>query len=479
MTEPSASSDKAGWLASWLDSARVYLHPRVAGMLFLGFSAGLPFLLIFATLSAWLREDGVTATTIGFFSWAGIMFSVKVIWAPVIDRMRLPLLTRLLGRRRSWMLLGQVGVAAGLLVIAASDPSADIPRLAAVAVAIAFFSATQDVAIDAYRIEAVQREVQGAMAAAYILGYRLALLVAGAGALYIAEFVSWPAAYAAMAAFMGVGMVTVLVIREPEKLRDLAAEHGERLPERLAATRMPDGVRRSLAWLYGAVACPFLDFFGRYGKAALMILAFVAVYRLSDITMGVMANPFYIDLGFSKAEIASVTKVFGFAMSIAGAFLGGLLVARMGVMRPLVIGATLVAVTNLLFALMAQVGPDIRLLTMTISADNLAGGLAGAVFVAYLSSLTSTAYTATQYALFSSLMTLPGKFMGGFGGIVVDTRGYVDFFLIAAAIGLPAIALALWVIHRGPRGQAAGTPDSESGTEAEATGPGAPADASR
>jgi PAT family beta-lactamase induction signal transducer AmpG len=476
MTEPSAASDKAGWLASWIQSARVYLHPRVAGMLFLGFSAGLPFLLIFATLSAWLREDGVTATTIGFFSWAGIMFSVKVIWAPVIDRMRLPLLTRWLGRRRSWMLLGQIGVATGLLVIAASDPSADIARLAVVAVMIAFFSATQDVAIDAYRIEAVAREVQGAMAAAYILGYRLALLVAGAGALYIAEFVSWPAAYAAMAACMGVGMATVLVIREPEKLRDLAAEHGERLPERVAAMRLPDGVRRSLAWLYGAVACPFLDFFGRYGKAALMILAFVAVYRLSDITMGVMANPFYIDLGFSKAEIASVTKVFGFAMSILGAFLGGLLVARMGVMRPLVIGATLVAVTNLLFALMAEVGPDIRLLTLTISADNLAGGLAGAVFVAYLSSLTSTAYTATQYALFSSLMTLPGKFMGGFGGIVVDTRGYVDFFLIAAAIGLPAIALALWVIHRGPRGQA---DDHTTTPEAEPTGQGAQADAAR
>jgi PAT family beta-lactamase induction signal transducer AmpG len=292
------------------------------------------------------------------------------------------------------------------------------------------------------------------MAAAYILGYRLALLVAGAGALYIAEFVSWPAAYASMAACMGVGIATVLVIREPERLQDRAAEHGERLPARFAARAMPDWARRTLAWLYGAVACPFLDFFGRYGKAALLVLAFVAVYRLSDITMGVMANPFYIDIGFSKAEIASVTKVFGFVMSILGAFVGGLLVARLGVLRPLVIGATLVAVTNLLFALMAQVGPDIRLLTLTISADNLAGGLAGAVFVAYLSSLTSTAYTATQYALFSSLMTLPGKFMGGFGGIVVDTAGYVDFFLIAAAIGLPAIALALWVIHRGPRGAA-------------------------
>jgi PAT family beta-lactamase induction signal transducer AmpG len=457
---------------SWREAVAVYLHPRVAGMLFLGFSAGLPFLLIFATLSAWLREDGVTATTIGFFSWAGIMFSIKVIWAPVIDRMPLPLLTRWLGRRRSWMLLGQVGVAAGLLLVAASDPSADVARLAVVAVAIAFFSATQDVAIDAYRIEAVQKEVQGAMAAAYILGYRLALLTGGAGALYIAEFVSWPAAYASMAALMGVGMATVLLIREPERTRDLAGEVEGELPARLQRARLSPGARRTVEWLYRAVACPFLDFFGRYGKAALLILLFVGVYRLSDITMGVMANPFYIDLGFTKAEIASVTKVFGFVMSILGAALGGILVARYGVLRPLVLGAVLVAATNLLFALLAQIGPDLTMLTVTISADNLSGGLAGAVFVAYLSSLTSTAYTATQYALFSSLMTLPGKFVGGFGGVVVDTWGYVDFFLTAAAIGLPAIALALVLIHRGRR--LTSQASAHSGTEREATGEGQP-----
>jgi PAT family beta-lactamase induction signal transducer AmpG len=441
-------------------------------MLFLGFSAGLPFLLIFATLSAWLREDGVTATTIGFFSWAGIMFSIKVIWAPVIDRMPLPGLTRWLGRRRSWMLLGQLGVAAGLLVVAASDPSADVARLAMVAVVIAFFSATQDVAIDAYRIEAVKKEVQGAMAAAYILGYRVALLTGGAGALYIADFVSWPAAYASMAALMGVGMATVLLIREPERTRDLAGEVEGALPERLQRARLSPGLRRVLEWLYRAVACPFLDFFGRYGKAALLILLFVGVYRLSDITMGVMANPFYIDLGFTKSEIASVTKVFGFVMSILGAALGGLLVARYGVLRPLVLGAVLVAATNLLFALLAQIGPDVTMLTVTISADNLSGGLAGAVFVAYLSSLTSTAYTATQYALFSSLMTLPGKFVGGFGGVVVDTYGYVDFFLTAAAIGLPAIALALVLIHRGRRLTSQAGADSTR--KRQATGEGQP-----
>ncbi|RDD63378.1 AmpG family muropeptide MFS transporter [Ferruginivarius sediminum] len=434
---------------SWREALAVYAHPRVAGMLFLGFSAGLPFLLIFATLSAWLREAGVTATTIGFFSWAGIMFSIKVVWAPVIDRLPLPGLTRWLGRRRGWMLLGQIGVAAGLLGIAASDPAAEVGHLAVLAVAIAFFSATQDVAIDAYRIEAVERRVQGAMAAAYILGYRVALLTGGAGTLYIAEFVSWSSAYTTMAALMGVGMATVLLIREPETTRDRARLAAEDLPASLRNRNFSPRARMTLGWLYSAVVCPFLDFFRRYGRTALLVLLFVGVYRLSDITMGVMANPFYIDLGFTKAEIASVTKVFGFFMSIAGAFLGGLLVARMGVLKPLVLGAVLVAGTNLLFAWMAHAGPDLRLLTVTISADNLSGGLAGAVFVAYLSSLTSTAYTATQYALFSSLMTLPGKFMGGFSGVVVDSYGYVEFFLVAAGIGLPAIALAIVILHRG------------------------------
>jgi PAT family beta-lactamase induction signal transducer AmpG len=245
-----------------------------------------------------------------------------------------------------------------------------------------------------------------------------------------------------MAALMGVGMATVLAVREP-----LAEGQRERPPDRLPAAlkgrNLPPRVAAAAAWLHGAVVCPFLEFFGRYGRTALLVLAFVGLYRLSDITMGVMANPFYIDLGFTKAEIASITKVVGFAMSIGGAGLGGLLVARYGVHKPLVLGAVLVAGTNLLFAWMAAAGPDLRLLTLTISADNLAGGLAGAVFIAYLSSLTATAYTATQYALFSSLMTLPGKLVGGFSGVVVDGLGYVTFFLGAAAIGVPAILLAL------------------------------------
>ena len=431
----------------WRETLAVYRHPRVIAMLFLGFSAGLPFLLIFATLSAWLREVGVAPSAIGFFSWLGITFSIKVLWAPVIDRGRLPVLTRLLGRRRSWMLLAQLVIAAGLLGIATSEPSAQLMPLVLFGLLIAFASATQDVVIDAYRIEAVERDLQGAMAATYQLGYRVALLAAGAGALYIADFVSWQAAYATMAGLVSVGVITVLVIREPEVNREASLQLHE-----LEATgfldrhpRLGERLGRILAWLYGAVACPFIDFFKRNGRFALLILVFIGIYRLSDITMGVMANPFYIDLGFTKSEIASVTKVFGFAMSVVGAFLGGALVIRYGIMRPLLLGAVLIAATNLLFAVLATMGPDLQMLALTISADNLTAGIAGSVFIAYLSSLTNTAYTATQYALFSSLMTLPGKFIGGFSGIVVEAAGYAQFFVYASVLGIPAILLVVWL----------------------------------
>lgn len=435
---------------SWREATAVYRHPRVVTMFFLGFSAGLPFLLIFATLSTWLREADIGRSTIGFFSWVGIFFSVKVLWAPVVDRAPLPVLTRLLGRRRSWMLLAQLCIATGLLGIAFTDPSTHITRVAWLALLIAFSSATQDIAIDAYRIEAVSQDLQGAMAATYQLGYRMALLLAGAGALYIAEFVSWPSAYVVMAAFMSVGIVTVLFIAEPQVSRDRATmEREDRLVRSVGgSTQLTGRWRSTLQWFIGAVASPIADFFARNGRLAFVILAFIGLYRLSDITMGVMANPFYIDLGFSKTQIANVTKVYGFFMGIAGAFIGGVLVVRYGLMRPLLLGAVLVATTNLFFALLAATGADIGLLALTISADNLSAGIAGSVFIAYLSSLTNTAYTATQYALFSSLFTLPGKFVGGFSGVIVDAAGYVNFFLYASAMGIPAILLVLYLMRR-------------------------------
>jgi len=322
-----------------------------------------------------------------------------------------------------------------------ADSQSELQLIAMFAVWIAFCSATQDIVIDAYRIEAVVPEHQGAMAATYVLGYRIALLVAGAGAFYIADYSSWQTAYYVMAATMSIGVASTLLIKEPEhKVSELSRQVEHEI----------EGVVGSLSlfgklgvWFSDAVLSPFVEFFRRNGRAGLLILALIAVYKMSDITMGVMANPFYLDLGFSKKEIADVSKIFGFFMTIVGASLGGVMVVRYGIMRPLLLGAILVATTNLLFALLAISEPNLMLLAGVISADNLSGGIATSVFIAYLSSLTSSAYTATQYALFSSLMTLPAKLMGGFSGVVVDSFGYHAFFVYASAVGLPAIVLVI------------------------------------
>ncbi len=435
---------------SWRGSLAIYTHRRVVGMLFLGFSAGLPFMLVFATLSAWLRTEDISRTAIGFFSWVGITYSIKVFWAPVVDRAPLPWLTRALGRRRSWMLLAMIGIGGGLLGMAGTDPTQDLARMAAFALLVAFSSATQDVAIDAYRIEAVERNLQGAMAATYQLGYRLAILAAGGGALVVAGATSFPEAYTWLAGLTLVGVVTVFVIREPEMTRDPGAVMREaRVVEFMERNaHLPRAWRQAAGWFIGAVVCPFVDFFSRTGWLALAILLFIGSFRVSDILMGVMANPFYLDIGFTLEEIGYVIKGFGTVMTIIGALVGGVLVARYGIMRPLLLGAVLLAVTNLVFAVLAVVGPDMVLLVATISADNLSAGIAGTVFIAYLSALTNTAYTATQYALFSSLMTLPGKLLGGFTGIVVDAVGYVEFFVYVACAGVPAVLLVLYLIPR-------------------------------
>mgnify|MGYP000283007617 CR=1 FL=1 len=443
---------------SWAEAFAVYSHPRVLGMLFLGFAAGLPYLLVFSTLSAWLRDMDVSRSAIGFFSWVGITYSIKVLWAPVVDRLPIWGLTRRLGQRRSWMLLGQLGIVAGLLGMIHTDPQTHLAVLAAFAVLVAFSSATQDVAIDAYRIEAVVVEYQGAMSATYILGYRLAMLMAGAGALYLADIFSWRESYLILAALMGVGMITVLLIAEPDHTHPRGTDE---LEDALVHKVVSDGNRgrwaRLAAWFTAAVVSPFVEFFQRNGRFALLILLFIAFYRVSDITMGIMANPFYLDLGFSKSEIASIGKLFGFIMTIAGSFLGGLLVVRYGVFKPLFAGAVAVALTNLLFAQLALTGPDINWLVLVISADNLSGGFSQTAFFAYLSGLTNRAYTATQYALFSSLMTLPGKVTSGFSGMIVDAYDYQTFFIYAALMGLPAICLAVFVVRRGAEGLMSGS----------------------
>ncbi len=434
---------------SWLKTLSIYTQPRVLGMIFLGFSAGLPFLLVFSTLSAWLSDEGISRSVIGFFSWVGVTYSVKVFWAPVIDRLPLPFLTRLLGRRRSWMFIAQLGIAGGLLGMASVDIHSQLSTIALCAVAVAFCSATQDIVIDAYRIEAAKVEYQGAMSATYILGYRLALLVAGAGAFYLAEYASWQKAYSVMAALMSVGIFTTLWIQEPQHSLDKSAQLLEqKLETSLGIEHTAHLSARFVAWFVDAVVSPFVEFFTRNGNRALLILALIGLYKMSDITMGVMANPFYLELGFSKKEIAEVSKLFGFFMTIFGASVGGVLVARYGMMKPLLLGAVLVSVTNVLFAILAVSKPNVMFLAAVISADNLSGGIASAVFIAYLSSMTHSAYTATQYAVFSSLMTLPANLIGGFSGVIVDQFGYQLFFIYAAILGVPAVLLVMVLNHQ-------------------------------
>ena len=417
---------------SWAATLKVYAEPASLRMLALGFSAGLPLLLVLGTLSFWLREAGINRTTIGYLSWVALAYAFKWMWSPLVDRMPLPLLTRALGRRRSWLLLSQLMIMGGLVGMALSDPLTTLNPIIWCALAVAFGSATQDIALDAFRIESADADHQAALAATYQTGYRLAMIWAGAGALWLAARVqgqvegymqqAWQVAYLVMAASMLVGMVTVLCSREPNP----------------APLPPSNGL---MDWLRGALVAPFADFIRRYRWQAALVLSLIAVYRISDVVMGIMANPFYVDMGFSKDEVAAVTKVFGVVMTLLGAFVGGAMAMRWGVMRVLMLGAVLSAASNLLFAWLSTRGHDLTGLTLVVSADNLAGGIASAAFIAYLSSLTNVQYSATQYALFSSMMMLAPKWLAGFSGQFVDAYGYVHFFVGTACLGLPVLVL--------------------------------------
>jgi len=445
----------------WRDAWRVYREPASLRMFFLGFAAGLPLLLVLGTLSFRLREAGIDRTTIGYLSWVGLAYGVKWAWAPLVDRLPLPWLTRALGRRRSWLLLAQTGVVAGLIGMALADPSAGLNGMIGFALVVAFSSATQDIALDAYRIESAQVEKQAALAAMYQTGYRIAMIWAGAGVLWIAArsagdsaasytAAAWSTAYLAMAASMLVGVATVLLSPEPAPNEGRARSDGEEhaLARRLIAERgMNPRLAGILAWLRMAVVGPFADFIARYRWHALLLLALIAVYRISDVVMGIMANPFYVDMGYTKDEVAAVSKLYGVVMTLAGAFVGGVLALRFGVVRILMLGAVLSAASNLLFAWLATRGHDLTGLIFTISADNLSAGIASAAFIAYLSSLTNVRYSATQYALFSSVMLLLPKFVAGFSGVFVDAFGYVPFFYSTALLGVPVLLL-VWLASR-------------------------------
>ena len=434
---------------SWLEALTVYFQPRVLAMLFLGFSAGLPLLLVFGTLSAWLAREGIDKSTIGHISWVALLYGLKFTWSPLVDHLKIPLLTPLFGQRRSWMLVAQIGVICGLLLMAGNNPHAQLMLLVYAALLVAFSSATQDIAIDAWRIEAMPIETQGAMAATYQTGYRLGMLLAGGGAFTMAHYYSWSLAYTVLAMFMCIGIITTLLIAEPDHTvsRDTWKQEKKVIQFLERSAHLPKTLRDFYAWFTGAVICPFTDFFIRNGKYALIILLFIGLFRISDITMGIMANPLYVDIGYSDLQIGLVTKTIGPVITILGAIFGGMLVIRYGVMPILMIGAILVMATNLLFALLAILPANTLYLSVVIGADNLSGGLAGSAFIAYLSSLTNRAYTATQYALFSSLMLLPAKFIGGFSGDIVDAAGFVPFFIYTALIGIPAIILISYLMR--------------------------------
>lgn len=422
---------------SWRETLAVYRDRRMALILVLGFASGLPLALTLATLTAWLASEGISRTTIGLFALAGLPYAFKFVWSPAIDGLRLPLLSRWLGRRRGWMLASQIALAGAVLALATANPTRSVGVMAALALLVAFLSATQDIVIDAWRVEILAAREQGAGAAAVQLGYRVGMLVSGAGALYIADVFGFHAAYAVMAAGMGIGMVATLIAPEPSA--PAAAERDQN-----AAAGEKSGV---MVWLRAHVVAPFADFVGRPGWAA--ILLFIALYKFGDAIAGVMSNAFFVEIGFSLSTIASITKVFGIAATLAGAVAGGLVVARTGIVNALIICGILQLASNLMFAVQAVVGAAAWVLTVTIFAENFSGGMGTAAFVAYISRLCSFAFTATQYALFSSLAAVGRTVLSSAGGWLADTLDWFLFFVVSAGCALPGLILLLWLMRAG------------------------------
>jgi PAT family beta-lactamase induction signal transducer AmpG len=486
---------------SWRDAIAAYSSPSTLVLLLLGFAAGLPYMLVFSTLSVWLREAGVARDTIGFASLIGLAYAFKWVWSPLLDQWRLPLLGKL-GRRRSWLVLSQILIAIGLAGMALCDPQTHLTWLISLAVLVAFASATQDIAVDAYRLEIVDDTRQAALAASYMAGYRVAALLATAGALYFAEGFgstsllyqhgAWAGTYLMFALLMLPGLLTSLWMREPDvplQTQLAAARYGfnhqiisvlvlivllisvPALFTQLYHTDFASLVRgeaslldllledraflRALLYTILTSLClstmgrrglapvltPVNDFILRYRWQAFLLLGLIATYRMSDTVMGVMANVFYIDQGFTKDQIASVSKLFGLVMTLLGAGMGGLLIVRFGILPILFIGGAASAATNLLFMMLVSMGADLQMLIVTISADNFSAGLATAAFVAYLSSLTNLKFSATQYALLSSIMLLLPRLIGGYSGVMVENLGYEQFFIITALLGVPTLIL--------------------------------------
>lgn len=500
---------------NWFSYLPYFWKPVVIRMLFLGFSAGLPLLLIFSSLSLWLREAGVDKSEVTYFSWAALGYSFKFIWAPLVGSMPIPGLTNKLGQRRSWLFLSQISIMLSILAMALTDPANTengLLTMAIAAVALGFSSATQDIVIDAYRIESGSEKIQALMSSMYITGYRVGLIVAGAGAIYLADYLgssaaeynysAWRTSYIIMSALMCIGLITTIIIPEPKHqhsikdtlftyrdhmallstfflaiiglisvfyfssdLTDLTKELlAKTLNNNELASILTEGFRLTVGIAVAYFIARFLsmvgmtnprlvdsfylspiqDFFKRYsGRQILLLLALISLYRISDIVLGVISNVFYSDMGFSKRDIAAVVKTFGLIMALAGGFLGGVVALRLGILPALFLGGLLSSLTNLLFMLLASGSPSIEMLYVVIAADNLSAGIATAAFVAFLSSLVNISFTAMQYAIFSSTMTLFPKILGGYSGSMVTSLGYSNFFVVTFILGLPVLIIII------------------------------------
>jgi PAT family beta-lactamase induction signal transducer AmpG len=471
-------------------------------MLLLGFSSGLPILLVFSTLSVWLIKAGVNRSMVTMFSWAGLAYSFKFIWSPIVDHLRLPF--KKFGHRKSWLLVTQTMVIISLIFISFTDPSKSLIYTAVGAVFVAFSSATQDIIIDAFRIESAPQKLQGALSAMYIAGYRIAMLVAGAGSLFLAAYLGaenydvnvWQTVYLSMAFLMLIGVLTTVLSPEPKITREgslINFKHQLRFLasfliailffiisfsflENPFANKEPiekflfaivrliiSFASASLAIYFSIIlrlipkksalniyAKPILDFVKRYGKTAIFILLLIALYRIADVVMGVVANVFYLEKGFNIKEIATYSKFFGVFATIIGGIIGGYSAIKFGTIKCLFFGALMAAASNLLFSWLAISEPSIDLLIIVITADNISSGFAGAAFVVYLSALTSIKFTATQYALFSSIMLFLPKVLAGYSGSIVDQIGYANFYIFTAIIGIPVLFLIFWIAKLAP-----------------------------
>ena len=415
-------------MASWKESFSAYLQPRLFIILFLGFSSGLPFGMLIDPLNFWLSEEEISRSSIGLLSLITLTYPMKVAWSPFIDRLKIPLLSSSIGQRKSWLFLTQLVVSIALIGMAITDPKSSLSILVVFALLVAFFSATQDICIDAMRIELVEEKELGEATAMYQAGWRLAFLVSQVATFFIASLFDWSSAYFCSAVLMLLILITCfLKVPEPEREED----------PYIALTSKP------LAWVFSSYVKPFLEIFNRLRDRIFLILLLVITYRFSDLLLGPMAMPFYRETGFTKEEVAIITNAFGIIVTMTGAFLGGLLIYRYNIMKTVLVGALLVAITNLFFAGLDVIGHNIAFLTLTISVDNLSQGLAGTALIAYLSSLTNQNFTATQYALLFSLAVIPGKLLASSSGFIVDSFGYFNFFIFASLMGIPAIYLAL------------------------------------